>query len=57
MFTNELKMFLILQDWVKKTVHEVGTHSGKEKFLGAANSKKGHADSLLRHKKTNDLIS
>ena len=39
------------QTGVEKTVHEAETHrlSGKEKAFGAAISKEGKVDSLLRH--------
>ena len=50
-----------LPQWalVKKTDNGVETHwlSSKEKASGAAISKEGHADTLLRHERTHDLIS
>ena len=43
-----------LRDEVEETVYEVETRwlSGKEKVLGAAVRKEGHANSLLGHKRS-----
>ena len=47
-------MGLSLGAWVKKTVDREETQllSGKEKVLGTAVSKEGHADNLLEHDRT-----
>ena len=59
MFANWLNMGLPLQVRVKETVDGVETHrlSGKERFPGTSVSKEGHADCLLAHERTHDLIS
>ena len=55
LFPRELNIDLLLWALVEKTVHgiEVYRLSGKEKIQGAATSKKGHADSILGHKRIN----
>ena len=54
-FINGWNMGLSLWTWVKKTIYGLEMHwcYSKEKILGAALSKEGHADSLLGYEKTN----
>ena len=54
MFTNWLKMCCLQRACVKKTVYVEETQGlpGKEKILDSAVSKEGHADYLLKHKRT-----
>ena len=50
MFT--MFMDLLLQAQVEKPIYGVETLSGKEKVSSAVFSKEGHADSVLKHKRT-----
>ena len=58
-YTIGLNMGFPLRAWVEKKVYGVETHwfSGKEKILGIAVRKEGHADSPLGDERTQDLIS
>ena len=58
-FTNGLNIGLSLQVRVENIVHcvEKWWLFGKEKVQYAVINKEGHADNLLGHEKTHDLIS
>ena len=54
-FTNTLNMGMPLRTRIKKTIQRVGKHwlFGKEKVLGAAIGKEGHANCLQAYKMIN----
>ena len=54
MFTNRLKICLLLWAWVEKTVTGIETHwlSGIEKVLGTVVNKEGHVHNVLGHERT-----